>query len=328
MSLHLRFVLVLAVITLLSMGHVCGNGFIDLDDIPYITQNPNVKSGLTGENILWALTTTRGHFWQPVTWLSLQLDATLFGPEDAWGFHLTNLLLHLANVLLLYRLLVLVSQRAWPSFWVAALFAVHPLHVESVAWAVERKDVLSTLFWLLATIAYVRYAAQPGRGRMTVVVVFFALGLMTKPMVVTFPFTLLLLDVWPLRRWPQGQGSSSFSQSSPGGLVAEKIPLFLLAIAGAVGVLAIKSELGEVVDLSLTARLVNAVTSYGWYLWKTVLPFGLGVYYSHGGEDWEAGPAIISALTLAAITVWAILIRRNHPYVLIGWCGLSGPWFR
>lgn len=324
MSCHVRYGLLLILLTAGTFAHVVGNNFIDLDDSVYITQNPHVMTGLTSENIAWAFTTNHANFWHPLTWLSLQLDATWFGTESAWGFHLVNLLLHLANVLLLYRVLAFITDRATLSCWVAALFAVHPLHVESVAWATERKDVLSTFFWLLGIAAYVWYARKPDGKRMALVTLALTLGLMSKPILVTFPFTLLLLDFWPLRRWPQGLSPSRFAAASPGRLLAEKLPLFFIVTAASIVTFVIKKRLEEVQDLALTIRAINAVTSYGWYLWKTFLPLRLGVYYSHPKEDWEAIPTIASGLILTGITLGAVLSARTRPYLLVGWLWFLG----
>lgn len=315
MSQHFRFILPLALLTLVSLGRVCGNDFVDVDDNLYVTENPHVRAGLSAEGIHWAFTTTRANFWHPITWLSLQLDATLFGADEAWGFHLTNLLLHLANVLLLYGVLAAMTQQPWPSFWVAALFAVHPLHVESVAWVAERKDVLSTMFWLLAMGAYAHFADRPRWPRMLLVVLPLALGLMVKPMLVTFPFTLLLLDVWPLRRWPG---------VSPLRLVAEKLPLFLLAFAASAWTFSLKRELGEVVLMPFGDRLANAVISYGWYLQKTFLPVRLGVFYTHPFAEWSPIEVAVSGLALAAITTVCVLMARRHRCLLIGWLWFLG----
>src|SRR5947208_2936793 len=200
---HILFLLTLALagLTLTAYAPVLGGGyeFLNIDDDEYVTDNPHVQAGLTSSSLWWALTSFHANNWHPLTWVSLQLDRSVFGP-DPWGFHATNLLLHTANVLLLFWALRRLTGSTWRSACVAAFFAVHPLHVESVAWVAERKDVLSTLFWMLTLWAYARYAEQPGPGRYVGVVAAFAVGLLAKPMLVTLPFVLLLLDYWPLGR--------------------------------------------------------------------------------------------------------------------------------
>ena len=204
----------LVLLTLAAFWRVPDCRFVNYVDAVYVRHNPHVHEGLTTASAAWAFTTTYNTNWHPLTWLSLQLDNLLFGPKgddtaarkaaaDQWyayGSHLTNLLLHTANVVLLFWVLARMTRQLWPSALVAALFAVHPLHVESVAWIAERKDVLSTLFWMLTLWGYVRYVEKPGMVRYLVVAVALALGLMAKPMLVTLPFVLLLLDYWPLRR--------------------------------------------------------------------------------------------------------------------------------
>jgi hypothetical protein len=192
----------LAVLTLGTLGHVCWNGFVNYDDGDYVVHNGQVKAGLSRAGLVWAFTTTHAANWHPLTWPSLQLDATLYGGESAWGYHLTNLLLHTANVVLLFLALRRLTGAVGRSAVVAALFAVHPAHVESVAWVAERKDVLSGLFWMLTMLAYAWYAERPGWRRYLPVLAAFALGLMAKPMLVTLPFVLLLLDYWPLATRP------------------------------------------------------------------------------------------------------------------------------
>jgi tetratricopeptide (TPR) repeat protein len=193
----------LVVATLAVFGRACANGFVNYDDGPYATQNRHVQNGLTVDGIRWAFSTTQSGNWHPLTWLTLQLDSTLFGTGRPAGYHLTNVLLHAANSALLFLVFARMTQAPWRSALVAALFAFHPLHVESVAWVSERKDVLSTLFWMLTLFAYVRYTERPRRARYLMVALFLTLGLAAKPMLVTLPFVLLLLDYWPLRRSPQ-----------------------------------------------------------------------------------------------------------------------------
>ncbi len=208
----------LAALTVGAMGAGCWNGFTNYDDNDYVTANRHVKAGLSRANVSWAFTTMQAANWHPLTWLSLELDASLYGGESARGYHLTNLLLHVANVLLLFLALRRLTGAVWRSAAVAALFAVHPAHVESVAWVAERKDVLSGLFWMLTLLAYAWYVEWPGWRRYLLVAAVFALGLMTKPMLVTLPCVLLLLDYWPLQRvgggWWMVDGKNSSSPST------------------------------------------------------------------------------------------------------------------
>src|ERR1700737_1654355 len=191
---------VLGALTLLAYIPCLRGDFVNYDDPEYVSENAHVCRGLTGEGVAWAWTTTHAANWHPLTWLSLQLDAQLFGGAQPWGYHLTNIVLHAANALLLFRILRRLTGAIWRSAMVAALFALHPLHVESVAWIAERKDTLATLFGLLSLIAYVRYAAAPSSSRYAWTAITLALGLLAKPMLVTWPFVMLLLDYWPLRR--------------------------------------------------------------------------------------------------------------------------------
>jgi len=192
--------LALALSTLLVFWQVRSFDFVNYDDNLYVSENQHVLTGLTFDNIIWAFTTGYACFWHPVTWLSLMLNCQLFGPDPGW-FHLVNVFLHLANTLLLFAILKKMTGSLWPSAFVAAAFALHPMHVESVAWISERKDVLSTLFWMLTLLAYVSYVKRPAAIRYLVTITIFAIGLMAKPMLITLPFVLLLLDYWPLNRF-------------------------------------------------------------------------------------------------------------------------------
>jgi hypothetical protein len=251
--------LALAVLTVAAFCQVCKNDFINYDDPAYVTRNRYIQQGLTGAGVWWSLTTTEAANWHPLTWVSLQLDYQLFGLAP-WGFHLTSLLLHTASVVLLFLALRRMTGARWRSALVAALFAVHPLHVESVAWVAERKDVLSTFFGMLTLVAYARYAQRPTLARYLLVFFALALGLAAKPMLVTWPCILLLLDYWPLRRWPAqspaagglpearppGVPTPRFAPASPGRLLAEKIPLFGLAAASALITLLAQQQGGAV----------------------------------------------------------------------------------
>jgi tetratricopeptide (TPR) repeat protein len=312
--------LALFLATLACYAQVVGNGFVNFDDNLYVSDNRQVQAGLSVGSVVWSWTTFHAGYYQPLTWLSLQLDAQLFGTA-AWGYHLSNLLWHAANVVLLFALLRRLTGAVWRSAAVAALFAVHPLHVESVAWVTERKDVLSTFWALVTLLAYHRYAERPSLSRYLAVLVAFALGLMAKPMLVTLPCVLLLLDWWPLRRW-QGEAGP---RASSWRLLGEKLPLFALAaLFSAVTVLA-QNQAGALVPLQripLAVRVAHAPVACVWYLGKTFWPAGLAPFYPHPGPDltaWQVGGA---TLLLLAITGAALAARR--PYCLVGWLWFLG----
>ncbi len=329
-SADLLIPLLLALLTLASLGRVCGNGFIDFDDGQYVTENPHVRAGLTLPELRWALTAFHAHNWHPLTWLSLQADATLFGLKP-WGYHLTNLLLHTAGVLALYAALRRMTGRRWRSAAVAALFAVHPLHVESVAWVAERKDVLSGVFWMLTLWAYAHYAAKPEAGRYGLVVLLTGLGLTAKPMVVTLPFVLLLLDYWPLRRLrvegalPPAAGDPVFVPAGARRLLLEKAPLLVLAAACcAATVMAQERIIQDWSDFSPRVRFCNAVVTCATYLAQAVWPRDLAFFYPHAGDSLPVWKVAGSALLLAVISVLAVASARRRPYVLVGWLWYLG----
>ena len=288
--------------------------FVLYDDPDYVTQNPVVQEGVTAGGMAWALTAMHASNWHPLTWVSHMLDFQLFG-FNAGGHHLTSVLLHILNTLALFVLFRRLTAEPWPSAFVAALFAVHPLHVESVAWVAERKDVLSTLFFLLATLAYVGYVHKGGAWRYAGVAVLFALGLMAKPMVVTLPLVLLLLDYWPLRR-----------QQSWAKLVVEKLPLFALSAASSVLTMISQRAGGsmEATDLvPLHFRIVNATISYARYLGKIVWPTDLAVLYPHpnlaGGTPWDAWQLAAAGSLLVVITVLVVALAGRRRYPVVGW---------
>ncbi|HKI31474.1 MAG TPA: tetratricopeptide repeat protein [Gemmataceae bacterium] len=302
------------------------NEFVDFDDEPYITANRNVTAGISARGFAWAWRTLHGVYWQPVSWLSLQLDAQLFSAYSLTGeaipspaaFHGQNLFWHAASALMLFGLLQRLTGGRWRSFLVAALFAVHPLHVESVAWAAERKDVLSVFFGLLTVWAYAGYAAAPGRLRYAALAGAFTLSLLSKPMLVTLPFVLLLLDYWPLPRLRPGAAPAI----SPGRLVLEKVPLFVLAAAVGIITHVGRERSGMVTSLDvlpLSARLANAATAYGWYVSHTVYPRGLAILYPHPYGNWSVLPALAGAGTLLAVTLLALWQRRRRPWLVVGW---------
>ena len=314
--------------------------FINVDDEQYITNNPQVKAGLTWPGIVWAFENTEAANWHPLTWISHMLDCQLFGLNPG-GHHLTSLLFHVANTLLLFLWLSQLTGALWRSAFVAALFAWHPLHVESVAWAAERKDVLSALFWMLALIAYTRYAqrvtgdrcqvtrTEPASSPVTrhpslfygLALLFFAFGLMSKPMVVTLPFVLLLLDFWPLNRL-QLQSSGRVVAS----LIFEKLPFFALAATGSVVTFLIQKSGGAVWSsgtLTFHARVANALLAYVRYLSKTFWPADLAIIYPYP-RHWPVMAVIGAALLLAIWSGLFIWRARQNPYLLAGWFWFLG----
>jgi tetratricopeptide (TPR) repeat protein len=307
--------LLLALLTLLAYGPVLRCSFVNYDDPVYVWGNPHVEAGLSAAALRWDCSTLHASNWHPLTWLSLQLDATLFG-TDPWGFHFTNLVLHLASTLLLFLFFRWTTSALWPSALVAALFAVHPLHVESVAWVAERKDVLSGLFWMLTLLAYAWYVQRANLPRYALVLGVFALGLLAKPMLVTLPCVLLLLDSWPLER-----------KESVRRLVLEKLPLLGLALASCALTVYAQQHGGAVKSLAQVppgARLANAVLSYGRYLEQAVLFRGLAPFYPYPNPGHLFLPALVSALVLLAITAVAVTTRRSRPYLLVGWLWYLG----
>ncbi len=314
--------LALAVATLVVYARVVGFEFIGLDDASYVASNPFVLSGLTRDGIAWAFTTTYQANWHPLTWISLMIDADL-GGKGPWLFHLTNVLLHLANTLLLFHVLLGMTSAPWRSAFVAALFAVHPLHVESVAWITERKDVLSTLFWLLAMLAYVRYVERPGTRRYVLVAAAMALGLLAKSMLVTLPLVLLLLDWWPLRRFPAGSvPGRGAPKGGAWGPIREKAPLVALSLISSVVTVYAQSAggaLGGREAFPLGRRLANAVISYGAYIGKMFWPTKLAVPYPLIPGAATPGRLLAAAVLLVAVSALAYRAARRRPYLAVGW---------
>ena len=305
----------LAVSTFAVYSQVQDHEFINYDDDKYVTNNEYVKAGFTRDSVGWALTTSYNSNWHPMTWLSHMLDAQLFGPNSK-GHHLTNLLFHIANVLLLFLVLLRMTGALWQSGFVAALFALHPLNVESVAWVAERKNVLSTFFWLLTMWAYIRYAQKTNLKRYSLVILFFAMGLMSKPMLVTLPFVLLLLDYWPLRRL-QSDRRTAISR-----LVYEKIPLLVLVAGSVVTTLTVQKmggALGSLNAFPIQERVINALVSYWLYLQKMIWPGGLAIFYAHPENTLSVWKGLATAALLALVTTAAIRLARRAPYFAVGW---------
>jgi len=324
---------ILVVITLAAFWGIWSNSFINADDDVYVSDNLRVQSGLTAENIRWAFSTTYFGFYYPLTWLSHMLDCDLFGLW-AGGHHITSLAIHLLNTLLLFWFLWRATGREGRSFSVAALFAVHPLHVESVAWVAERKDVLCAFFWFLALLAYLRYIEKPSVPRYSLLFIFFMCGLLSKPMIITLPFTLILLDYWPLKRWaPFGAGRDQTPQVSGRGgaglsrLLLEKLPLFLLIPVFAMLTFRAQEQAEAVASLkglALDRRVSNALISYVAYLKKMVFPSDLSAYYPLSESGISTGYAVVCGAFLAAMTALALYLGRKKGYLAAGWLWYLG----
>jgi tetratricopeptide (TPR) repeat protein len=301
----------LVAITWLVFGQTLHYGFVNYDDDRYVYENPEVRSGLTIHGIAWAFTHSHGSNWHPLTSISHMLDCQLFGLK-AGGHHFTNVCLHTVAVLLLFFVLRTMTGSLWRSAFVATVFAIHPLHVESVAWISERKDVLSAVFFMLTLGAYVRYLNRPSRGRYVTMAIFFALGLMSKPMIVTTPFVLLLLDYWPLRRLESFRGLQR--------LIVEKIPLFALsAISCVATMLAQRQGVASAEVLPLGSRISNTFVALVTYLWQMIWPARLAVFYSHPENTLPFQQVALAIALLALFTITAIPLRRRCPYLVTGW---------
>jgi Flp pilus assembly protein TadD len=314
----------LAITTFGIYAQVIGHHFITFDDLSYIEENPMVNRGVTLGGLAWAFTTFHSGNWHPLTWIAHMIDSQLFG-MFAGGHLLVNALIHVANTLLVFWFLLGTTHRRWPSALVAALFALHPLHVESVSWAAERKDTLSTFFGLLSLIAYVRYVKAPLISRYTWTAITLALGLLAKPMLVTWPFVMLLLDYWPLRRFDVTSRKEVTSKLWP--LLREKLPLFALVAASAVITSVAQSHAGAVrtfTEFPIALRLSNALVSYAKYLLLTFWPNDLAVYYPFQAAGIPAWQIIGAALPLIGITAFCLFQRKIRPYLIVGWLWFLG----
>jgi protein O-mannosyl-transferase len=319
------FSVLLALLTVVLYLPALRNGFVNYDDPDYVTHNARVLQGLNSSNVNWAFGTNNpAANWHPLTWLSHMADVQVFGVKP-WGHHLVNILLMAADVALLFLFLALMTGKIWPSAAVAAIFAVHPLNVEPVVWIAELKQELSLFFMFLTLIAYVRYTKRPGVGRYLAVAFLFALALMSKVMIITLPFALLLLDYWPLQRFSQQalEGIPRFSYSFLS-LVKEKVPLFLLsAIAGWITFGIHRKEGALTASMPLVWRLKNAIYSYAVYLWKAVWPTRLAVFYPHPENHlplWQVAVAGLVIVFVSAL-VWKYRARK---YLTVGWLWYLG----
>jgi Flp pilus assembly protein TadD len=310
----------LVVLTLAVYAPVFGFEFLNYDDPSYVVDEPHVNTGLTLDNVRWSLTAYANANWHPLTMMSHMLDVTLFG-VDAAAHHGVNLALHAVNVVLLFWLLAVATSRPWPSAFVAALFAVHPLNVQTVAWIAERKSLLSTAFWLLALLAHVRLRQSGRRSAWVWGIVFAGLALASKPMAVTLPLTLVLLDFWPLAAEPAGKGSKTTRY------VRDLWPYLALALVCGLLTLAAQRA-GQAIQpltaISLPDRLGNGVVAYAWYLKTMLWPHGLAVFYPHPVGTITASAVAVSAVVLVAISALVIASRRMSPALAMGWCWYIG----
>ena len=320
--------LFLVVATLAVYWQVLDNDFVHYDDDAYVTENLRVQKGVTFDNLTWAATSSLASNWHPLTWISHMIDCQFYGLNPK-GHHLTSLLFHVANTLLLLLIFVRMTGALWQSSLVAALFALHPLHVESVAWVAERKDVLSTFFMMLTLWVYTIYVKKGGVRRYLLAVLFFVLGLMSKPMLVTLPFILLMLDFWPLGRLCLIRdtrnvvtGQHTDERLDIFRLLWEKIPFFVLAVGSSVVTFIVQERDGAVQLLktfSLQTRIINAFVSYTEYIVNMVWPVKLAVLYPHPGNSLPLWKGIVAGLALVLITVLVIRKARKIPYITVGW---------
>jgi hypothetical protein len=330
----------LLLLTLAAYLPLWGNDFVDCDDQVYVTRNPRVLEGLSWSGLCWSWDNCAAPYWHPLTWLSLQFDAHFFARQSADGevlpspvaFHGQNLFWHGASVLLLFGVCCRLTGAFWTSFLVAAVFAVHPLHVASVAPAAQRKDVLSLFFGLLALWAWAGYVKRPHWGRYLATLAAFLLSLMAKPMLMTLPCVLLLLDYWPLARWsgaPCRDGSQP-AQKPFRGLVWEKVPLFGLAAVVGIVTLICRARFGSIASpftFSPTARLANVFMAYGWYSYSTFYPLKLAAMYPLQYEHWSTGSVVVGfgvVLSASALCWWQ---SRRRPWLLVGWLWFVGALF-
>jgi Flp pilus assembly protein TadD len=326
---HFYIICIFLVVTTLAVyWQVLDNGFVDYDDDVYVTENIRVHKGVTFDSLTWAFTSSHSANWHPLTWISHMIDCQLYGLNPR-GHHLTSLLFHVANTLLLLLILVRMTGALWQSSFVAALFALHPLHVESVAWVAERKDVLSTFFMMLTLWAYILYVKKGEVKRYLLVVLFFVLGLMSKPMLITLPFILLMLDFWPLGRLCLIRdtrnvvtGQHTDERLNIFRLLWEKVPFFALAVGSSVVTIIVQERSGAVQLLktfSLQTRIINGFVAYIEYIVNMVWPVKLAVLYPHPGNSLPLWKGVVAGLALVLITILVIRKARKIPYLAVGW---------
>jgi Flp pilus assembly protein TadD len=334
--LALVLAILLIIINLLIFDQVRDFDFVHYDDDTYVVDNRYVQAGLTMSNISWSFISTEAGFWHPLTWLSLMLDYDMYG-RNAGGYHGTNLIWHMLNTILLFLVFSMMTGALWRSAFVAALFALHPLHVESVAWIAERKDVLSTFFWLLTMAGYIYYVKRPAVSRYLLVLLVFSLGLMAKPMLVTLPCVLLLMDFWPLGRFqllqnvdqaarPFAEGMNPRRTKSLFPLIREKVPLLILSIIASLLVYYTENRAGVLSSLEafpLTMRISHALVSYCVYLGKTFWPVNMAVFYPHPGQ-WPYLAVLTALCFLSATTLGLWRYALRFPYAIVGWLWYLG----
>ncbi|MCX5848824.1 MAG: glycosyltransferase family 39 protein, partial [Deltaproteobacteria bacterium] len=304
--------IVLAVVTLAVFWQVNQYCFINFDDPAYVTENSHVQSGITLEGFRWAFGTKYFGLWNPLVWLSFMFDYQLYG-LNAGGYHVTNLIIHILGTLLLFWLFCRMTGAVWKSAFVAALFALHPLHVESVAWIAERKDVLSAFFWMLTLCFYVHYTEKPAIRRYLLVLFSFVLALLSKPMVVTLPIIMILLDYWPLKRFESKRGNLILWQ------LREKIPFFILTAALVIVTLYTPNEQETYIKgFPLSSRLANAPVSFMTYLEKTFWPHDMAIFYPFPAHIpvWQI---LGATLLILAISAAVIVMAKRLPYLFVGW---------
>jgi len=326
---------VLLAMTVLAFIPLWNNDFIDYDDETLIATNAHVIEGLTPSGICWAWTNLEAPYWMPIPWLSFQFDA-LFPSQSQFGsrlsptvFHCHNLFWHACNAQLLFTLFLRLTARPWRSFLIAALFAVHPMHVESVAWAIERKDVLMCFFGLLSLYAYVCYVEKPSWVPYLGMLLAYQASLMCKPMLLTLPFILVFLDYWPLCRFHlrSAPANRNFEgkkrQIHPGSLFLEKLPMFVVAVVMAGQTMATRPG-NPMVDLTPVSRVMNALTGYGCYLSKTFYPVGLAAFYPHPGNNWSLLNSLVGAGLLFSCTAISLWQANRWRWLPVGWLWFVG----
>jgi hypothetical protein len=330
--------LALLAITVLVYFPLWKNQFVDYDDEQLITYNPYVTGGLSWEGFCWAWTHHEGPYWMPVTWITFQVDALATPhaePRNAnlstlcpLMFHAQNLFWHACNVQLLFALLLRLTQLPWRCFVVSALFAVHPMQVESVAWAIERKDMLMCLFGLLSLWAYARYVESRSPLLYLAMLLAYQCSLMCKPMLLTFPCVLLLFDFWPLRRWTPWAGSRKTLQPTPrsatlGRLLLEKVPV--LAVATIMAIVTLATRVGESMpDLTLVDRVMNALSGYRWYIVTTFYPVDLCIFYPHPVHDWKWLPSLVGLALVLVGSLASLLLAARYRWLPMGWFWFLG----
>ncbi|MDM7987157.1 MAG: tetratricopeptide repeat protein [Smithella sp.] len=305
---------------IIAFGRIAGNDFITFDDPGFIIENPHIQHGLNMGNIQWAFTATHEGNWNPLVWFSLALEWSLFGGK-ASGYHIISLLLHIGGVIFLFLFLYKTTQNLWPATFAAAFFAIHPLRVESVAWAAERKDVLSMFFGMATLYAYAFYTQQSNRFRYFLCLILFAMALMSKPMLVTLPVVMLLMDYWPLVRWQKTQDKQTKRFNTAGALIKEKIPFVFLSICAGAMTLWAQNKEGAVASadsLPFVVRSLNAVVSYVTYLKKIFWPSDLAIFYPYK-FNLSFGEVFVSGMILILMTFMVLYGMKKWPFLFVGW---------